>query len=351
MKVERVLNGLRRSLRGKLRKVKRTAIVIFNAKFLRKLGVRCGELPDVGCGEILIKYSVRTFSGDEVVKWRLWGCGEFNCPVCDFFRNQQAGLKIWKLAEARLKNGRISGFLRIILTFPQPLRERLWVLLNSDRKAFQRLLSRCVSKFYNGLREVDHHNHVREGNGFYVFHYMGDEFTFHPHFEVWFELPRRFPPINNHFIGRLKESWKSVLEKAFAMELDKVNLQVRYFRDSYKLKQAILYSNRSLMVKEEMDLSDEERLKNIFVLRRLTKGMRRRVGFGLYRTYIRNLEQMPEILNDNRIDWKTRKAVALYHIQQIFVRENRGWVEVKDLNTGSVEAILFDEVEWFPLKE
>jgi hypothetical protein len=334
-----------------VKKLRRIRSILNNAMRLRTIGVEMGELPHTACGEILLKFKVKTYSGNEVVKYRLWGCGEYNCPLCDYYKSEQAGLKIWRLVEARLKNKKCKGFLRIILTFPQSIRERLWDLLNNDKKSFQKILSKCISRFYNSLREVDKHNHRRVGDGFYVFHYIGDSYNFHPHYELWLELPDRFPPINRRFIDRLRALWKGILERVFDVEIDKVDLQVRYFLGLKRsLKKAVLYSNRSMMVKEDMDLSDTEKLKNVFILKRLTKGMRRRVGFGIYRSYIKNLDTVPEILDDG-IDWKTRKLIGLYHILKLYIRNGVPLVEIKNTKTNEIESILFEDVEWHPLKE
>jgi len=325
-----------------------------NARRLRVRAVAMGFIAMAYCGLVVRRYKVMTHGGDEVDGYRLWGCNEYNCPVCDYYSNKKYGERLLQVVRARKEKGLVRAFLRVILTFPDPLRKKLDEVLRHDKKRFQKVMSACVRLFYNrALRLENKHTHKREGSGFWFFHYLGDRFSWHPHNEVYAERDH-FPKIDSGTLDKWRDIWKSCLEEVFKVRVQgNVVVNARYFmlKRWRQFARAIMYGTRSMMVKADMDVDalTEEQVRNIFEYREMTKGMHRRQGFGEYRKYLESVEKTLD-QDDDDVDWRTARPDETFYIQG-FQKVSGQWVvRLKERITGRKLWLGMKEINWYPLR-
>jgi hypothetical protein len=106
-----------------------------------------------------------------------------------------------------------------------------------------------------------------------------------------------------------------------------------------------------MMVKADMDVKglDDDDVRVLFLIRQLTSGWRRREGYGVYHRYIKELHKLPDVLDDEDIDWTTAEHVGIVHIIRAR-RIHRDWqLLVRDVKTAQETWIEYRDVEWGPL--
>jgi hypothetical protein len=310
------------------------------------------------CGWRLDKYKVKTKVGIETTKYRPWRCGKTLCPIDDYFKNRGRGLKLWRFIEHRIKTHQFYAMFRYIMTFPDEVRRRTLEMLNQGKgKECEKLLWRCISLFFDALYPKQGRYHKRDFNAYVVMHTSGDKTPWHPHFECYCERGH-FGQIGTDYLDMVRRLWKETIERVFNIEVKtEVNFEFQYFipkrkRDRARLRRAILYANRSMLVRASLDVKglDDDDVRVLFLIRQLTSGWRRREGYGAYHSYLKQLDQLEEVLEDDQVDWTTAEHVGVVHILKAKKVQKDWRLLVRDLKTGSEEWIEYQDVEWYPLR-